>query len=617
MPWFSQVARTGAPALLRRAGQSASMEAAVSMSEAMGARDAADPTLRAQFLRHQEPDESAVAQRLSPAARLGSSKVQGDAIVAMPPHLLSRIETLLSTSNKAQLRRDGHHMASLLRSAPTAHDATRLELSRAQVFLQSLASVRAGPLYLSTQLAARYAVLVRVLDEVRRRMPSTSAAPWVPAKLYDFCMHTGEALWAYAHVFGAPSLSEYQAEAPDGSLIKTAAALQNDACWQHTRTSLRVRGDEAHVLRDRPACESGTPSLGVHAFGLSALGSDLAREKEVLRLWKSGAEVLVLVEEATPRGFACIAAARSQLLALGRPSSDCHVMAPCPHDGACPVWRLDALLSPSVRRPIDVCGHSQMYRVPSFMRATTRLQRGDATTEFCYVILHRTARPSLSDALPAWTAHIPAELQAHVPAAVEHLAAGARSGQLDALRATRAAVPPPSVPAEVERCAATLAAAGIDEHRVMQVDAYAWPRLVRPPLKKGGHVTMDACCPTGDVRRFTVAKSAGRQAYQDARKVRHGELFAHAMKAGRSVPLSPLPEHDTPEKGADTASEHRQLGPDAQSYTLQHGLLPKRRSVHAPKHKPSTVLDATRSDVRTSRKPSRTALEQALQAQGW
>lgn len=593
------------------------MEAAVSMSEAMGLRDAADPTLRAQFLRHREPDESTVAQRLSPAARLGSSKVQGDSIVAIPPHLLSRIEALLSASNKAQLRRDGHHMASLLRSAPAAHDATRLEPSRAQAFLQSLASARAGPLYLSTQLAARYAVLVRVFDEVRRRMPSRAAAPWVPAKLYDFCMHTSEALWAYDHVFGAPSLREYQAEAPDGSLIKTAAALQSDACWQHTRTSLRVRGDEAHVLRDRPACEGGTPSLGVHAFGLSALGSDLAREKEVLRLWKSGAEVLVLVEEATPRGFACIAAARSQLLALGRSSSSCHVMAPCPHDSACPVWRLDALLSPSVRRPIDVCAHSQMYRVPSFMRATTRLQRGDATTEFCYAILHRAARPSLSDALPAWTAHIPAELQAHVPAAVEHLATGARSGQLDALRATRAADPPPSVPVEVERCAATLEAAGIDEHRVMQVDAYAWPRLVRPPLKKGGHVTMDACCASGDVRRFTVAKSAGRQAYQDARKVRHGELFAHAMKAGRSVPLSTVPEHDTPVQGAEPASEHRQLGPDAQSYILQHGRLPKRRSVHAPKHKPSTMLDAARSDVRTSRKPSRTALEQALQAQGW
>ncbi|CCU98191.1 unnamed protein product [Malassezia sympodialis ATCC 42132] len=610
MPLRSLVACTGAVrAAVRRGGQSPSMEAAVSMSEALGARDSADPALRATFLRHTEPDESAVAQRLSPAARLGSSKVQGDAIVAMPSHLLLRIETLLGASNKGQLRRDASHLATL----PRTSDASGLEPGRAQQFVQSLASARAGPLYMSTQFAARYAVLVRVLDEVQRRIPSASAA-WVPAKLYDFCMHAGEALWAYDHVFGAPALREYVAEAPTGALIKTGAALQSDACWQHTRTSLRVRGDEAHIVRDRPGCEDDAPSLGVHAFGLGALSSDLAREKEVLRLWKSGADVLVLVEEATPRGFACIAAARAQLLALGQNGPSCHVVAPCPHDGACPVWRLDALLSPTVRRPIEVCSHSQMYRVPPFMRMTTRLLRGDATTEFCYVVIHRAARPSLPDTQGSWAARVPAELQAHVPATVRHLTENARRGNLDTLRATRTVDPPVPVPVELERCAAALAAAGIDEHHVMQVDAYAWPRLVRPPLKKGGHVTMDACCASHDVRRFTVAKSAGRQAYQDARKVRHGELYAHTDKTGRSVALTESPALDTL---APAASEHKQLGPDAQSYTQQHGRLPKHRSTRAPKPKSATVLDAARTDVRSSRKPSRSALDQALQEHGW
>ncbi|WFD21800.1 37S ribosomal protein S22 [Malassezia equina] len=610
----SLVAGTGAVrAAVRRGGHSASMDAAVSMSEALGTRVVADPALRATFLRKADPETSAVAQRLSPAARLGSSKVQGDAIVALPADLMLRIETLLAASNKAQLRRDASHVATLSRTS----DASSLEPGRAQQFVHSLASARAGPLYVSTQFSARYAVLVRVLDEVRRRIPSAHAHPGVPAKLYDFCMHAGEALWAYAHVFGASSLREYVAEAPTGALIKTGAALQNDACWQHTRTSLRVRGDDAHIVRDLPGSDNDAPSLGVHAFGLGALHSDLAREKEVLRLWKSGADVLVLIEEATPRGFACIAAARAQLLALGHHGPPCHVVAPCPHDGACPVWHLDALLNPQVRRPVEVCAHSQMYRVPPFMRATTRLQRGDATTEFCYVIVRRTERPSLPDTLHAWATLVPPELQAHVPATVQHLATNARQGDLDALRATRAIDPPPPMPAEIERCAEALAAAGIDEHRVMQVDAYAWPRLVRPPLKKGGHVTLDACCATSDVRRFTVAKSAGRQAYQDARKVRHGELYAHMDSAGRSVPLTERPEHDTPTYGAHAATEHKQLGPDAQSYSRQHGRLPKRRSTRAPKLKAATILDASRSDVRSSRKPSRSALDQALQEHGW
>ena len=54
-----------------------------------------------------------------------------------------------------------------------------------------------------------------------------------------------------------------------------------------------------------------------------------------------------------------------------------------------------------------------------------------------------------------------------------------------------------------------------------------WPRLVVPPLKRGGHVIFDACCPSGDVERFTVAKSHGKQEYYDARKSKWGDLFPH------------------------------------------------------------------------------------------
>ena len=62
-----------------------------------------------------------------------------------------------------------------------------------------------------------------------------------------------------------------------------------------------------------------------------------------------------------------------------------------------------------------------------------------------------------------------------------------------------------------------------------------WPRLVLPPLKRGGHVLLDACCPTTNIERFTVAKSMGKQEYYDARKSRWGDAFPH-YDASRSTP---------------------------------------------------------------------------------
>ena len=38
----------------------------------------------------------------------------------------------------------------------------------------------------------------------------------------------------------------------------------------------------------------------------------------------------------------------------------------------------------------------------------------------------------------------------------------------------------------------------------LRPEAYAWPRLVAPPLKRSGHVVMDACCPNGE--RISLAR---------------------------------------------------------------------------------------------------------------
>jgi ribosomal protein RSM22 (predicted rRNA methylase) len=64
----------------------------------------------------------------------------------------------------------------------------------------------------------------------------------------------------------------------------------------------------------------------------------------------------------------------------------------------------------------------------------------------------------------------------------------------------------------------------------MESQAYHWPRLIQPPLKKNGHVVMDICSTNGEIQRMVIPKSQGKVPYRDARKAMWGDLFPHTSK---------------------------------------------------------------------------------------
>jgi len=66
----------------------------------------------------------------------------------------------------------------------------------------------------------------------------------------------------------------------------------------------------------------------------------------------------------------------------------------------------------------------------------------------------------------------------------------------------------------------------------MRQEAFSWPRIVAPPMKRSGHVVFDVCAASGNIERFTIPKSQGKQAYSDARKAHWGDLFPHQAKNG-------------------------------------------------------------------------------------
>ncbi|KNE54862.1 hypothetical protein AMAG_00810 [Allomyces macrogynus ATCC 38327] len=60
------------------------------------------------------------------------------------------------------------------------------------------------------------------------------------------------------------------------------------------------------------------------------------------------------------------------------------------------------------------------------------------------------------------------------------------------------------------------------------------PRVLSPPMKRGGHVLLDVCAPSGQAARLIVPKSMGKDIYKDARKVGWGDQWPHSAKV--SVP---------------------------------------------------------------------------------
>lgn len=73
----------------------------------------------------------------------------------------------------------------------------------------------------------------------------------------------------------------------------------------------------------------------------------------------------------------------------------------------------------------------------------------------------------------------------------------------------------------------------------LRSEAYHWPRLVFPPLKRSGHIVLDGCTAEGKIMRMTVPKSQGKQPFYDARKSSWGDIFPHDPKNPPQVRFTP------------------------------------------------------------------------------
>ncbi len=169
--------------------------------------------------------------------------------------------------------------------------------------------------YATYRMPATFAAMRSVLGETARLAPSLA-----PVSHLDVGGGTGSAVWAAAQVW--PSLREHTVLEQAPAVLRLGAELAATGPGGVCTTTWTAADLTTTAL---PPADLLTAS-----YVLGELDPK-ARAALVVRL-VDAAGVLVIAEPGSVAGHECLLAAREQVLAAGL-----HVLAPCPHERACPM----------------------------------------------------------------------------------------------------------------------------------------------------------------------------------------------------------------------------------------------------------------------------------------
>ncbi|KZT08624.1 Rsm22-domain-containing protein [Laetiporus sulphureus 93-53] len=477
--------------------------------------------------------------RKSPAAAYGSQHIGA---VVLPTELQQTISRLISESDKHALHAD----ASRIFAHDTEEDAEWTAAYDVEYRSRKQAARHAerdAVAFASIALPSHYSAICSVLDHAKQRL----GPQWRVERVIDWGSGAGAGLWASSHSFRATAhedanpgthnaqishsnMSSYTGIDKRMALVKVGERLLKDIEMGGLNVSWQKIFKESNQI---PRSEGGDV-LALSAFVLSTLPTSWERRDALKEMWQSGADVMVLIDHKTTAGFECIAEARDYLLGQGRkemkdpategqPIEGSHVVAPCPHDGACPLYR------PGSSKV--VCGFSQRLQRPAFIRKTKHSGIGHEDSGYSYVIIRRGSRPSSpgtkvgrlgmvgkNELAKKALQNVPLQeliIEETVSAKVESPIDPASPASADTIE-TAPSKDTSDGPENLEEA--------------LRLEAYNWPRLVFPPMKKNGHVILDGCTAEGKIMRMTIPKSQGKQPYYDARKSSWGDMFPHEPK---------------------------------------------------------------------------------------
>lgn len=481
-----------------------------------------------------EEDLSSRGSRKSPAAEFGSRRVGA---VVLPDQLQESVTRLIESSDKTMLHVDAKRIFGTTDETTDSKWDSQYDVKYKSYKQAYRHSQRDGTAFASVALPAHFSAIYSVLDHVKQRLGSE----WKIERVIDWGAGTGSGLWASACSFqnsqgtnmeklslGDSNIQSYLGIDKREGLVAIAKRLLQNV----RRNDMIVSWQKSFQEDDRIHRSQARDVLALSGFSLSSLPTASLRKALVKEMWESGAHTIVIIDHKTPAGFESVAKARQFLLDMGAKEMEdpetaewetrgCHVVAPCPHDGACPLYH------PGNNRLM--CGFEQRLQRPEFVRKTKHSGVGHEDIGYSYVVIQRGSRPPLDSSSQNVGKMGPIayeEAQKEVDrrsglvlypdthANQEHIQA-----QEEDIRAAEVATEqqdPPTSLANIEHS--------------LRNHAYHWPRLVFPPLKRSGHIILDSCTSAGKIMRVTIPKSQGKQPYYDARKSAWGDIFPHPSK---------------------------------------------------------------------------------------
>lgn len=198
-----------------------------------------------------------------------------------------------------------------------------------------------------------YAAVYTVLKELQKRVPNLSVK-----SLLDFGCGTGTGIWAARDIFGYDQVQNILGVDISQDMLDIASALLETPTETVSSRDLRDCNVEFQRYLSFDTSRADR-DLVISAFTLTDLMDNPSVLKSTVQnLWNQTKDTLVIVDRGTPEGFKIVAQARQWILDM---EGESHVVAPCPHDGACPILKLNHTqfwchFSQRVQRPSKMVG---------------------------------------------------------------------------------------------------------------------------------------------------------------------------------------------------------------------------------------------------------------------
>lgn len=214
--------------------------------------------------------------------------------------------------------------------------------------------------YSAYRMPATFAAVRSTLEQAALQLPD-----FAPTKQLDIGGGTGSAVWAATDVW--PSLANVTVLEQVSEAIALGKKLTTNAESPAVRTTTWTIG-----RLDQSTFESA--DLVTVSYVLSELSTE--QQQKLVAQLAAQQGLVALIEPGTPGGYERIVAARDQLIAAGH-----SVIAPCPHDLACPI-----------PRGRDWCHFTSRVNRSAVHRRTKGAELGFEDEKFSYVVTSPTLR---------------------------------------------------------------------------------------------------------------------------------------------------------------------------------------------------------------------------------